>query len=40
MTTQGRSRSGYSAWRLIAEELRVREIIGGSGTGDEAALRG
>jgi len=29
MTTQGRSRSGYSAWRLIAEELR-REIIGGS----------
>jgi len=28
-TTQGRSRSGYSAWRLIAEELR-REIIGGS----------
>src|SRR5487761_1047772 len=29
MTTQGRSRSGYSAWRLIAEELR-REIIGGN----------
>jgi GntR family transcriptional regulator, phosphonate transport system regulatory protein len=29
MTTQGRSRSGYSAWRLIAEELR-REIIGGT----------
>ena len=25
MTTQGRARSGYSAWRLIAEELR-REI--------------
>jgi GntR family transcriptional regulator, phosphonate transport system regulatory protein len=31
MTTQGRSRSGYSAWRLIAEELR-REIISGSRT--------
>ena len=29
MTTQGRSRSGYSAWRLIAEELR-REIVTGS----------
>ena len=29
MTTQGRSRSGYSAWRLIAEELR-REIVGGT----------
>jgi GntR family transcriptional regulator, phosphonate transport system regulatory protein len=28
MTTQGRSRSGYSAWRLIAEELR-REIVDG-----------
>lgn len=28
MTAQGRSRSGYSAWRLIAEELR-REIVGG-----------
>jgi GntR family transcriptional regulator, phosphonate transport system regulatory protein len=28
MTTQGRSRGGYSAWRLIAEELR-QEIIGG-----------
>jgi GntR family transcriptional regulator, phosphonate transport system regulatory protein len=27
MTTQHRSRSGYSTWRLIAEELR-REIIG------------
>ena len=29
MTTQGRARSGYSAWRLIAEELR-REIVTGS----------
>jgi GntR family phosphonate transport system transcriptional regulator len=29
MTTQGRSRSGYSAWRLIAEELR-REIVSGA----------
>src|ERR1700759_3656970 len=29
MTTQRRSRSGYSAWRLIAEELR-REIVGGT----------
>jgi GntR family phosphonate transport system transcriptional regulator len=29
MTTQGRDRSGYSAWRLIAEELR-REIVTGS----------
>jgi len=29
MTMQGRSRSGYSAWRLIAEELR-REIVSGS----------
>ena len=29
MTTQGRTRSGYSAWRLIAEELR-REIVTGS----------
>ena len=29
MTTQGRARSGYSAWRLIAEELR-REIVMGS----------
>jgi GntR family transcriptional regulator, phosphonate transport system regulatory protein len=28
MTTQGRPRSGYSAWRLIAEELR-REIVSG-----------
>jgi GntR family transcriptional regulator, phosphonate transport system regulatory protein len=28
MTTQGRSRGGYSAWRLIAEELR-QEIVGG-----------
>jgi GntR family transcriptional regulator, phosphonate transport system regulatory protein len=31
MTTQGRSRSGYSAWRLIAEELR-REIVSGTKT--------
>jgi GntR family phosphonate transport system transcriptional regulator len=29
MTTQSRSPSGYSAWRLIAEELR-REIVGGA----------
>jgi GntR family phosphonate transport system transcriptional regulator len=29
MSTQGRARSGYSAWRLIAEELR-REIVTGS----------
>jgi GntR family transcriptional regulator, phosphonate transport system regulatory protein len=29
MRTQRRSRSGYSAWRLIAEELR-REIVGGT----------
>jgi GntR family phosphonate transport system transcriptional regulator len=29
MTTQGRARGGYSAWRLIAEELR-REIVMGS----------
>src|ERR1700733_7260276 len=29
MTTQGRSRSGYSTWRLIAEELR-RDIVGGA----------
>ena len=29
MTTRSRSRSGYSAWRLIAEELR-REIVGGT----------
>ena len=29
MTTQGRARSGYSAWRLIADELR-REIVAGS----------
>ena len=29
MTTQGRARSGYSAWRLIAEELR-RDIVSGS----------
>jgi GntR family transcriptional regulator, phosphonate transport system regulatory protein len=29
MTTHGRSRSGYSAWRLIAEELR-REIVSGA----------
>jgi GntR family phosphonate transport system transcriptional regulator len=29
MTTQGRARGGYSAWRLIAEELR-REIVTGS----------
>jgi GntR family phosphonate transport system transcriptional regulator len=29
MTTQGRSRSGYSAWRLIAEELR-HEIVNGT----------
>jgi GntR family phosphonate transport system transcriptional regulator len=28
MTTQHRSPSGYSAWRLIAEELR-QEIVGG-----------
>src|ERR1700734_539939 len=28
MTTQGRARSGYTAWRLIAEELR-REIVDG-----------
>ena len=31
MTTQGRSRSGYTAWRLIAEELR-REIVDGKRT--------
>jgi GntR family phosphonate transport system transcriptional regulator len=29
MTTQSRSPSGYSTWRLIAEELR-REIVGGA----------
>ena len=29
MTTRSRSRSGYSAWRLIAEELR-REIVAGT----------
>jgi GntR family phosphonate transport system transcriptional regulator len=29
MTTRSRSTSGYSAWRLIAEELR-REIVGGA----------
>src|ERR1700733_13170885 len=29
MTTRSRSPSGYSTWRLIAEELR-REIIGGA----------
>jgi GntR family phosphonate transport system transcriptional regulator len=29
MTTRSRSSSGYSAWRLIAEELR-REIVGGA----------
>ena len=29
MTTRSRSRSGYSAWRLIAEELR-RDIVGGA----------
>ena len=29
MTTQGRARGGYSAWRLIAEELR-RDIVNGS----------
>jgi GntR family phosphonate transport system transcriptional regulator len=29
MTVQGRPRSGYSAWRLIAEELR-REIVSGA----------
>jgi GntR family phosphonate transport system transcriptional regulator len=29
MTTQGRARGGYSAWRLIAEELR-REIVAGA----------
>ena len=29
MTTPGRARSGYSAWRLIAEELR-RDIVAGS----------
>ena len=29
MTMQGRSRGGYSAWRLIAEELR-REIVSGA----------
>jgi GntR family phosphonate transport system transcriptional regulator len=31
MTTPGRSRGGYSAWRLIAEELR-RDIVTGSKT--------
>jgi GntR family phosphonate transport system transcriptional regulator len=29
MTTQGRASGGYSAWRLIAEELR-RDIVAGS----------
>jgi len=29
MTTQGRARGGYAAWRLIAEELR-RDIVAGS----------
>jgi GntR family transcriptional regulator, phosphonate transport system regulatory protein len=29
MTTRSRSSSGYSTWRLIAEELR-REIVGGT----------
>src|ERR1700744_5556955 len=31
MTTQSRSSSGYSTWRLIAEELR-REIVSGAQT--------
>ena len=40
MTTQGRARSGYSAWRLIAEELRRDIVIGAKPPGSEAARRG
>lgn len=40
MTTQGRARSGYSAWRLIAEELRRDIVIGAKAPGTKLPAEG
>ena len=40
MTTQGRARSGYSAWRLIAEELRRDIVIGSQAPGTKLPAEG
>src|SRR6202522_148374 len=40
MTTQGRARSGYSAWRLIAEELRRESVTGSRSPGTKLPAEG
>jgi GntR family phosphonate transport system transcriptional regulator len=40
MTTQGRGRGGYSAWRLIAEELRRDIVIGSKAPGTKLPAEG
>ena len=40
MTTQRRARSGYSAWRLIAEELRRDIVIGSKPPGTRLPAEG
>jgi GntR family transcriptional regulator, phosphonate transport system regulatory protein len=40
MAAQGRARSGYSAWRLIAEELRRDIVIGSKAPGTKLPAEG
>ena len=40
MATQGRARSGYSAWRLIAEELRRDIVVGSQAPGTKLPAEG
>jgi GntR family transcriptional regulator, phosphonate transport system regulatory protein len=40
MTTQGRAGSGYSAWRLIAEELRRDIVVGSQAPGTKLPAEG
>jgi GntR family phosphonate transport system transcriptional regulator len=40
MTTPGRARSGYSAWRLIAEELRRDIVVGSKAPGTKLPAEG
>jgi len=40
MTAQGRARSGYSVWRLIAEELRRDIVIGSKAPGTKLPPEG
>src|ERR1700722_15839236 len=40
MTTQGRARGGYSAWRLIAEELRRDIVVGSKPPGSKLPAEG